>query len=257
MASNFIKWTKKDYQDLQRAARAFNRKIKVLEKYDLVDYDLPDKVVYKDLKKDILTRAQLNQTLTSLAAFQKSKALDEVKLQSGEIISRWQSTELSKRAPLAIEKIKADLAEEIANEENRTSFRGLVNERIDRLQQTLNTLENYDKKTGDALKYAIDRITKIGNIDYSLKKAQTFRDNFMYALKEGARNFKNYNLLKKELESIKDPREFYDRLKNSDTFMDLFLWYKEGEGLTYGAFKDNEEAFNTALVNDFGINITE
>ena len=250
-----IRWNRNDYLQLQRAVRSFNKRINILKKYDLVDYMLPDKVVYKDLKRDILTRKQLNQTLSSLAAFQKGSAIDEVKLQSGETISKWQMGEIIKRKPIAIKTIKNQLAQEVANEEERTSFKGLVNERIDRLTQTLNTLENYDKKTGQELKYAIERITKIGNIDYELKKAQTFRDNFMYALKEGASSFKNYNLLKNELNNIKDPREFYDYLKNSDTFMDLFVWYKEGEGLTYGAFSSNEEAFNSALEKDFGINI--
>ena len=204
-----------------------------------------------------MTRKQLNQTLSSLHNFQKSNALEEVELESGEIISQWQASEIARRRPQAIAKIQSDLAEEIANEENRTSFKGLTNERIDRLEQTLHTLENYDKKTGKELQYAINRITKIGNVDYKLKKAQTFRDNFMYALKEGAKTFTNYKLLKRELDKIKNPLDFYDKLKNSDTFMDLFLWYKEGEGLVYGAFKDNEEAFNTALVNDFGIDLKE
>lgn len=250
-----INWKRSDYLQLQKAARDFNRRIKLLKKYDLVDYDLPEEVVYKDLKKDILSRKQLNQTLSSLASFQKGSAIDEVKLQSGEIISKWQMGEIIKRKPIAIETIKRQLAEEVANEEERTSFKGLVNERIDRLEQTLNTLENYDKKTGQALKYAIDRITKIGNVDYELKKAQTFRDNFMLALKEGASTFENYQLLKDELDKIKDPKEFYDYLKNSDTFMDLFIWYKEGEGLTYGGFASNEDAFNSALEKDFNIEL--
>lgn len=255
MNNSLIKWTKEDYLRLQKATRDFNKKIKTLEKYDLVDYELPDILVYKELKKDILTRKQLNQTLSTLNAFQKSNALDEVKLQSGEIISKWQQNEIIKRKPQAILKIESDLAEEFANEENRTSFKGLVNERIDRLNQTLNTLENYDKKTGKALKYAIDRILKIGSVDYKLKKAQTFRDNFMYALKEGASTFKNYKQFKKELDNIKNPIEFYDYLKNSDTFMDLFVWYKENDGITYGAFASNEEAFNTALEKDFGLEL--
>lgn len=250
-----IKWNRNDYLQLQKAVRQFNKRINVLQKYDLVDYDLPDEVVYKDLKKDILTRKQLNQTLSSLSSFQRGSAIDEVKLQSGDIISKWQMGEIIKRKPIAIETIKNQLAQEVANEEERTSFKGLVNERIDRLQQTLNTLENYDKKTGQALKYAIDRIMKVGSVDYELKKAQTFRDNFMYALKEGASTFENYKLLKQKLDSIKDPKEFYDYLKNSDTFMDLFIWYKEGEGLTYGGFNSNEEAFNSALEKDFEITL--
>ena len=60
-------------------------------------------------------------------------------------------------------------------------------------------------------------ILKQGVSDYEMKKAQTFRDNFMKALKEGGSTFKNYKLLYKDTMMNdykfmvkKDNVEFYD-----------------------------------------------
>ena len=91
-----------------------------------------------------------------------------------------------------------------------------------------------------------------------MKKAQTFKDNFMYALKEGASTFKNYKLFYNNLKKMKNPKEFYNFVKDSDTLMDLFVWYNDETGtLTYGSFKNNEEAFNKALIDDFGYILDE
>ena len=35
--------------------------------------------------------------------------------------------------------------------------------------------------------------------------------------------------------------------------MDLFLWYKEKDTLFYGAFSDNQEAFNSTLLYHLGL----
>ena len=132
----------------------------------------------------------------------------------------------------------------------------MKNERIDRLETTLETLQNFQTKKGQSLRYSLDRIRKIGNVDYKLKKAETFRENFMTALKEGAGNFDNYKMFEKDLKKIKNPQDFYNYVKNSDTFMDIFVWYNdEGGAIVYGNFKNNEDAFNRALVEDFNYNI--
>ena len=39
--------------------------------------------------------------------------------------------------------------------------------------------------------------------------------------------------------------------------MDLFLWYQESDTLFYGAFSNNEEAFNSTLLFHLGINDIE
>ena len=269
MATNFIRWTKEDYENLQRATRQFNTRIKLLKKYDLVDYNLPMTQSYQALKKDIVTREQLNQTLTSLNAFQHGSAIDEIKLKSGETISRWEKQEIEKRQSKAIEKIENKLMKEQMKQDMKVGYKGLTNDSIQRLESTLKTLKNYDKKTGQDLKYAISRIMKIGNKDYEVKKALTFRDNFMKTFNAGLSNYENYDLFKKKLDSIKDPQEFYEYISKSEFLMDSFVLYdskskafsktkKNGSnGYDYSAYGSNEEAFNNTLKEVYGLEIKE
>lgn len=102
------------------------------------------------------------------------------------------------------------------------------------------------QKCGSDFKNFLKAISKRGASDYNMKKAITYKENFMEALKQGASNFNNYELIKNKLEKM-TPQKFYDFVKQSDILSDIFLWYKEGEGLIYGSFATSEEAFNYAL----------
>lgn len=246
-----IKWTRKDYGKLRSSVNRFNKRIDELQQLDL-NVKLPTKLNYSDLKEDILTRKQLNQTLSTLKRLNFKSAMDEVEIASGEIISKWEFNDVIKRREIAIDYVTKQIEEET----KKQTYKGLKNDRLIRLEKTLKTLENFQNKEGDKLRYALERIKKIGNIDYEIKKAKTYRDNFMYALKDGASTFKNYKVLKERLEGIKNPKDFYEFVSQNDTLMDLFLWYDDETGtLKYGGFKSNEDAFNNALI-DLGISIS-
>ena len=266
--TSFIKWTKDDYRALQKATRDFNKRITLLEKYDLVDYKLPSKRNYRDLKSQIMTREQLNQIIIGLNNFQKGKAIDEVVLASGETISRWQMEQIQSLQPQAIAKIEAQIIKEKQQSENRMGYKGISNEKIDRLESTLEALKTYDYKTGEDLKRAIARIEKIGSKDYELRKAQTFRDNFMKTFEAGLSGYEYYDEFKRKLESIKDPRDFYDYISRSEFLMDSFVLYDSkakalekasktnaNNGYDYSAYGSNEEAFNNALQDVYNFDI--
>ena len=270
---SFIKWSKKDYKALQQATREFNKRINLINKvtkeygYDIGNVVVPQKQTYKDLKSQILTRQQLNQTLSSLRRFQHYNASEEVKINSEAAISRWELEEIKYKQPLAIAKIEEQLSREREKQEQKIGYKGITNEKIDRLESTLKTLKNYDKKTGDELRYAIERIKKIGNVDYEIKRAQTFRDNFMKTFEAGLSSYENYDLFKKQLDSIKNPKDFYDYVSKSEFLMDSFVLYdskakqmkkvKGENGYDYSAYGSNEEAFNNTLKEVYGLNIKE
>ena len=124
---------------------------------------------------------------------------------------------------------------------------------IHAIEQSFIDLEN---KTGQSLKRVKQRIFSVGRSDYKLSRDELFRKNFYTAL-EGISNFQNYDVLKKELDKIKNPTKFYEFVKKSPVLMDLFLWYKESDSLFYGGFNDNEEAFNSTLLFHLGIEEVE
>lgn len=252
-----IKWSKNDYKRLQKATRNYNRLISLeRSKRYFTTGQLPMTKKYKDLKKDILTREQLNQTLNSLTSIINKNSLQEVKLRSGETITRWQQNEIESRIPKAL-----------ATQEERLEQTKLIKNKIERddeiknIQATIKTIKEYDKKTGADLAYAISRVEALGNIDYNLKRAYTFQDNWLKTFRANFSGFDNYNILKNKLEQFKDPKEFYNYIRQNDFLMDIFNLYdsKVGEGTrkgnkkkgtqkgTYGEYGDNEEAFNDTL----------
>ena len=93
-----------------------------------------------------------------------------------------------------------------------------------------------------------ERIEYFGTLDYPTLKATIFRENFEKALEEsGAKNFENYSLLEKKLNRIKNPENFYKLISQSNVMMDIFEYYKEGDGIIYGGFLTEEERFDYAL----------
>ena len=68
-------------------------------------------------------------------------------------------------------------------------------------------------------------------------------------------SYNNYKLLRDKLESIENPIQFYNYVKQSNILSDLFLYYKDkATSQTYGGFVDNQEAFDTAVFEQLEIN---
>lgn len=75
---NKIRWREDDKKELARLAKNFNAKIEYqLKKNPELKDVLPEKVKVKDLKKDIVSRKDLNRTLDKLATFSQ-KGMEKV-----------------------------------------------------------------------------------------------------------------------------------------------------------------------------------
>ena len=253
-----IRWQKKDYSNLIKAVNRYNKKIKELEQMDL-GVELPDVVNYKDIKKDIATRDELNQTIKALDRTRFKNAFDILKLENGRLMTRYEFNSLEKMAKRGIEKLQSQIDEENA----KASFKGLRNDDIIRLEATISSMQNWSKKTDPkAYKLAIERIKTIGNFNYERKRADNFRLNFMKIFNTNFRSYDNYKVFKNKLDSIKDSKKFYDYIKESNFLMDAFkiyyhpdLGFSKNENFTYGSFDSNEQAFNNTLVSDYGFDI--
>ena len=130
---------------------------------------------------------------------------------------------------------------------------GMGDERLSEIKAIENSLETLGERKGAEFERIKERIFSLGRSDYKITRDKQFQQNFYKAL-EGISNFQNYDVLKRELDKIKNPSKFYEYVKRSPVLMDLFLWYKESDSLFYGGFTDNQEAFDSTLMFHLGIN---
>lgn len=253
-----IKWQRKDYSALIKAVNSYNKRIKELEKMDLA-VALPDVINYKDIKKDIFTRQELNSTIKELSRVRFKNAFDIIKLDNNQMLTRYEYNQLNKYSKRAT----AYLEDRIKEERRNLVYKGLKNDEIIRLESTLSSIKNWKSKSDSKnFKLAIDRIKRIGALNYENIKAENFRKNYMKLFNANFRNYKGYKEFKAELDSIKDPKEFYDYIKQSDFMQDAFQIYYESnftknQNYIYGSFDTNEEAFINTLENDYGYNLSE
>lgn len=89
-------------------------------------------------------------------------------------------------------------------------------------------------------------ISRLGDIDYEMIKATIYRQNFEYAV-ESFKQFKGYELFKDKLDRLKNPMYFYNYTRRAEYFKDIFVHYREGEGLVTGTENTEQEKFNEAL----------
>lgn len=243
---SLIRWKRGDYIKLGQAVSRFNKIINSLESEEL--NFLPDLKNYQEIKSHITSRKELNRVINSLRRVNEENLLKTKVLESGEEISKWEFQELTKARKRAYRNLALE-KESILK--SRPSI-GMGDERLSEIRAIENSFVSLEFRKGKDLKRIMERIFSVGRLDYELAKAELFRKNFYKAL-EGISNFQNYEVLKKNLDKIKNPIKFYNFVKQSPTLMDLFLWYKESDSLFYGSFSSNQEAFDSSLLFHLGI----
>lgn len=245
---SLINWRRGDYIKLGKAVKEFNR---IIDQFDSPENSyLPAYKNYEYVKKHITSRYELNRVIKALKRANEENLLKKVELPSGATVSSWEYSELKKGQKRALRNIQSE-RETILSE--RQSI-GMGEERLSELKEEEETVTNVFNKVGEDFVYAKKRIELSGRTDKALAKAELFQRNFYTAL-EGAEGFKNYELLKKKLDSIRNPFKFYDFVKQSPFLMDIFFWYKNVDVNYYGGFESNEDAFDSSLL--FHLNILE
>lgn len=243
---SLIRWRRGDYIKLGQAVSRFN---KIINELDTDERDfLPDLKEYKEIKEHITSRKELNRVIKSLRKVNTENLLNTKILESGEEISKWEYQELTKARKRAFRNLELE-RESILKD--RPSI-GMGDERLSEIHAIEQSFIDLENKTGQSLKRVKQRIFSVGRSDYKLSRDELFRRNFYEAL-EGISNFQNYEVLKKELDKIKNPTKFYEFVKKSPVLMDLFLWYKESDTLFYGSFSSNQEAFDFTILYHLGI----
>lgn len=244
---SLIRWKKGDSIRLGRAISKFNKTINEIE-VDERDV-LPELRNFKELKQTINSRKELNRIINALNRANTENLTKTFEYSSGEAITQWEHQEINKAMKRTLRNLESERASILSGRESI----GMGDERLSEIKAIEASLEKLDTKTGRAFDDLKSRIFSLGRSDYKITKDKQFQENFYKAL-EGISNFQNYDVLKHELDKIKNPSKFYDYVKRSPVLMDLFLWYKESDSLFYGGFSDNQEAFDSTLMFHLGIN---
>ena len=242
---SLIRWKRNDSVRLSSSINRFNKLVKELAK---AGYKVPEKVNYNKLRDHIDSRKQLDNVIDSLNSLTERTIKEQVTLNSGEKISLYEYNEAVHQKDIAEKNLYKEM-QKIQNQRMISENKYMGEERITEIQETLDKTFN----SKESLNRMKNRLAFIGREDYELARNKLFRDNFMKSL-DNIKNFDNYEVLKKELNKIKNPNKFYDFVKKSPVLMDIFLWYKEDDGsLVYSTFDTNEQAFNYALQNDLDL----
>ena len=241
-----IRWTRSDYAKLSYAVRQLNKKVSELEK--LEGNVAPEGSDYREVRASIYSRKELNRVIKSLKRINRESQQRIRTLDSGEQITQWELSELKKAQKRAVirttDKARAIVESDI-NDMGDKEFKQLL--------RTKESIEDLFNRVGSDFKRTAKRTLNWGKTDYDLWRASVFRANFMNALDEMS-NYNNYNLLYNKLRSIENPIQFYNYVGQSNILSDLFIFYKDkATAQTYGGFKDNQEAFDTAIFDQLGI----
>lgn len=241
MADSLIRWKRGDYVKLSKAVASFNRKINALDVNE-AKY-LPDLKDYKELKETIMSRKELNRIVKSLRNFNVEGAETRVTLPSGQTLTKWEYHEIKLARNRAIRTLESEKASITLG----MKWKGMGDERIDQINATIRHMQRLEETKAGNFDIGATLILKLGSYDKALNEAEQFRTNFMNALEELS-TYDNYEILRDKLESIRNPEQFYEYIRNSEVLSDLFLYYKDkATAQTYGGFASNQDAFNYAL----------
>lgn len=245
MRDRLIRWKLEDYRELEKAVNRFNRKIKRLKRRGNIP--LPESIDYVEKRKEIRSRKELNRLMSSLSEFNKRGSTEIVKLKSGTEVTKWEYGEIKKARARAKRRLTRE-----ANiiRKSRDVQLGMGDERLSQIESIIESYEKLESKKGFEFTRTAKSILTQGSLDINIKRAETFRKNFMNSLEE-ASTLENYDKLIKELNKIKNPVDFYNKINKSQIAMDFGVWYKEvdsGDNISYGAFATSQEMFNQMLV---------
>lgn len=209
-----IRWTKSDYIKLGKAVSNFNKNV---NKAEQIDYSIaPEIVEYSEIKSKINTRAELRKAINSL------KRYDAENLYKNQIadIPKWNNTSLAVAQVQAEKKLQKEIIKgDIDNKE-------ALKIELDRIRN-LQKLEGYERKRKE------QRIMQLADVKYDLRRAQTYRTNYIETIRNVYKGMDGYKELMKKLREIKNPLEFYNTIKNNAVSInDIDIYYQSNQRIT-------------------------
>lgn len=237
---SIIRFTKKDANRLAGAIRQFNNKISRLER-EGVNVKLPEKLNYQTVKSDIFSRRELNKIINSLKRFQKENAIDNV---NG--MTRWEKNEFSYERKNAILRLQNQIKKYSKIPETvEGSIPTMGDTTIQVMKDELKAIKKNDKATKAELNRRKKRIKELAKSDSGIRKASNYRKQYIKAIEKNYKNFEGSELLIKKLKSIRNPKSFYNKIKNKINESDIYYLYYAT--VTQDFFNDLLEAWDVKI----------
>lgn len=238
MAQSRINWKRGDYISLGRAVSDFNKKINELQKEENKLY-LPEIIDYKEAKENITTRSELKRVINSLRRFGREGAEELYITEAGENITVWERKELGIQSRIAQNRLQAELKKLNEPLEGGISRIQMGSIRAREIESQLKNLKQIESKKGYEFIMLRERIKNMGRSDYQMRKAITYRKNFMNELKNLAINSPEFKTVFDYFNKIKNPIEFFNTTQKSTALQDFFEWYQQPE--SYASFATRED----------------
>lgn len=236
MADYLMRWKKGDYITLGKAIAKFNKTKRELER--LSPNALPEEYEYKLEKERIKTRKEFNRFINSLKRFQNVNLQEIIETKGGEEITKWEYKELKKKQTKVVKNLEKEL-ERIHNP--NTIFP--TQEEL-KIENKLLNIKNFDISSGANFMNIKERLDFMGRSDYEFRKALVYRENYLKTM-EKYKNFVGYEELLKKMNSIKNPIEFYEKIRDNELVADL----------TYQSHEYYAQADFTRFVKNWGVEI--
>ena len=239
-----IRWSEADNQELARAVKNFNAKVKRLEdKYSGSGVIIPEKVSMKQMRELINTRRDLQRELKSLQSFTQrgSETIISIPNTDNNIqVTKWQRDEMTKRASI-INRKRTIRRKELEQTELESRGRDLGYTRgdigmgkVEAMQ--LRPTSTFTKKMSKAdVKAKFEHFMRESQSDYWKKRDVLMRENFIKALEQ------NFN--------PKDVKDIVENIRNMDLdkFKDKLLSNPEDFNTAYPPDEEQYEAYLSEL----------
>ena len=214
-----IRWSESDSQQLSKAVRNFNAKVKRLEKKfeGQSDVVIPEKVTMKEMRDLIGTRRDLNREIKSLQKFTQrgSETLVKANTENTIYLTKWQSNELVNRAN-RINKQRIQRKEELENKELISRGKSLGYTRGDLGMGKADVLHLREtnaftpKMNKSDIKWKFKHYKKESQSDYWKKRDIQTRENYIKAMQTNM--------------GIKDTSHIVEKIRklDIDEFLNIF-----------------------------------
>lgn len=241
MAESYIRWQKSDYAKLRKAVSDFNKKLRRLQKVEYEAY-LPNFISYKDIKSEILSRRDLNNTINSLRRFQKEGAEDIYTTEAGEQISKWERRELGIKSRAIQIRLNKELKELETPLESGFSRAQMGAGRVKEIKNQIKRYKSLEKLKGFEFSSTLRSIKSQYKMN-DLRKAEIYQENYLTMIKKEFSGYDNYEDLVNFVKSFSNPLEFWKAVKDNEKFNDITFMYDE---------VDTQNKLNS-LLDDMGI----